>query len=256
MTHCVLLPGTKVRVIDGTMTKQVRVDELVGEDATVYDFFGRVHTLTVEPGTVERRYLMSSTTGERIQFGEGHTVLTRKYDSAEYKRVAVSDLFPPGFVRLPQKKVVPPEGVADMLDYDDKTRVTHVTADNIKDLIFAYEAVASCGVTVSRHPTKLRFDIDPKRPVCFATKLLNGNFQADMVYTLNQLAMSGIVIPCRMFNDTVIKETSLSGIIFEGNNIFNDVPISRLNTIDKPSDVFKVTLSDPMAPLELSWFCT
>lgn len=254
--HCVLLPGTKIRVLDGAVTKQVRVNELVGRVSSIYDFFGKTHTFTVEPTKVERRYLMSSNTGEKMQFGDGHTILTRKYDSAEYMRVAVSDLFPPGFVRLPQKKIVPPEGVADLLDYDEKTRVTFAEATDIKTLIETYEATASCGVTVSRHATKMRFDIEARRPVCFAAKLLNGNFQTDLAQTLSQLCMSGVVMPCRMFNALLLKETEIAGVIFEGNNLMNDAPIARVNTIDKPSEAFKITLSDPLAPLELSWFCT
>ena len=59
-----------------------------------------------------------------------------------------------------------------------------------------------------------------------------------------------------MFSSLVLKETEISGIIFEGNNLMNDAPIARVNTIQKPGDAFKVTLSDPLAPLELSWFCT
>jgi len=252
-----LLPHTKIRIIDGEQTKLAVVSELVGwHRVEVYDFYGNKHKITISAGKCPSRWLVQAFSGEMQQFGADHTILARTVDAAGFTRVPLSAIDGPRLIRLPQKKTTPPKGVSNFLDLDEKSGALFLAPTEAKDLQWVLEEVASCGVTVNRHPTSLRIDLETRRPVCFASKLINGNFQSDFSFTMNDLASRGIVQPWKLFGDAVIEDTKRTGIIFEGNCIYNDVPFTRVREVKKEADVCNVHLDDPMTPVEITWFIT
>lgn len=252
-----LIPNTKLRVVaeDGYRTELVAAGDLVGKPVQVYDFYGNKHELRLAFGKTTQRWLCQCMSGEMIQFGNEHTILVRRHDVAGYKRVPIGS-GANGLVRLPQKKIVPPKSAAAALDMDEKTNAVFLTFDNIKSLVETMEAVSSCGVTVERHKTHLRVDIESKRPVCWSVKLLNGNFQSDFEFAMNDLCSRGIIHPYRMYGDSLLTQTLMTEIIFEGNCVFNDFPFIVHRPVDKEAEVVFVLFDDPMLFVETQWFCT
>ena len=252
-----LIPNTKLRVIDdeGSRTHLVAAGDLVGKHVKVYDFYGKKHDIRLAFGKTERRWLCECMSGEMIQFGNEHTINMRRHDVAGYVRTPLIGNAG-GLVRLPQKKVYPPRGAAASLDMDEKTGALFMSFENIKDLVEVMEAVSSCGVTVERHKTMLRVDIEDKRPVCWASKLLNGNFQSDFEFAMNDLAARGIIHPHKMYSPEVLDETKRTGIIFEGNCVYNDFPFIVHRPVDKEAEVVVVLFDDPSLFIETQWFCT
>lgn len=254
--HLSLGPSVKVRVVNmETMkTELMPVGGLLGKVSFVYNFYGELKRVWVEEGQSESKYLVGAQSGETLQFGTGTQLLLRKHGEAEYKRTLLTDLNAPCFVRMPQKKTQQPPEVADMLDFDDKVG-TFLSPPDVSAMVRALESVGSCGIMVKRDDTTLRVFIDRNRPVCYASKVLNGNFTLDISATMTDLAHRGLIQPWKMFGQAVIDETEKTGVIFEGNCVFNDMPLMNAREIKKPGLVFNVHLEDPNTPVECQWFC-
>lgn len=254
--HLSLMPQTKLRVCTrfGGTTRLTEIEN-VGDEAYVYDFYGNLNKITVTKAEApEAKYLLAATSGEPIMVGENHSVYCRGRDSAEYKRVPVSEINDVFYVRMPQKKIVPTPGLFEAMDIDDTG--LFLETEHASNLLTLIEGASTLGIDTSRRRTERRIDLDKNRPTCFATKLLAGAFQVDPYETLASLAKGAVIVPTNMFSEEFVAETTLTGIIFEGNNPYNDVLCLQPRRVEKVSPVYHVKLSKPLMPVELAWFNT
>lgn len=254
--HLSLIEGTKVRIIDDSAYKtRLTAIENAGSEGHFYDSFGSVHSFQVlHADEQEKRYLISAISGESFLVGESHTIFCRDAQSARYKRTPVSELTGPAFVRLPQKKLEADPTLFDQVDLDGDG--LFIESDSIQKLTDYAAKVATCGITVSRHKTKRLIRLENGRPSCFATKLLNGNFDQHFEVTMESLCRSGIIIPYQFYGDSFLLETQKSGVIFEGNSIFNEVPCIVPRKLETKGRVIHIRLTTPNVPVEMTWFQT
>lgn len=246
-----LVSGTQVtRVTPDGKTEQVAIQE-VGDGFSYYDFYGEMWHAQVRKAEPEKLYYTMAASGEGLLLGESHTVFCRPVERSGYERMPIHDL-KTSFVRLPQKKSRPPAGLFDAFEAD-RTGIS-LGMDSAAKMFGLMHKAAFCGVTVRRHKTERRLLLDDKRPTCFATKLINGNFQVDLAETLDNLAQGGIIQPYRMFGREFVAETERKEVIFEGNCIFNDVMLMPTRRIEKTAPVYHIELVNPNAPVELAWF--
>lgn len=257
MTHQLSLGASvKLRIInlETSKTELVPVIRLVDKVSYVYDFYGNPKRIHVTAGNSEKKYLVGAASGETLQFGDGTMLYMRTHGVAGFKRALLSELSAPAYVRLPQKKISQPTGVADMLDYEEKSGM-FLSPPDVAEMIRALEVVGSLGILVQRDLTTLKIALDKNRPSCFAAKVLNGNFTLDITSTMTDLASRGIIQPWKMFGPEVIDDTEKTGVIFEGNCIFNDVPLTNVRVMNKPGIMFNVEVEEPDIPVECQWFC-
>lgn len=252
-----LTGSTKIRVIDDTLVSTVLTPVSEITSAYVYDWYGNKHFLSVQEAEPEDMFLIAAMSGEPQYVGGNHTLLAREKGKAVYKRYSVTDLVAanlPMFVHLPQRKItLDDDGPFFALAADEKS--VHLAASEATDLIKLMTTAATAGISVHRARNELRIDLEKSRPVCFATKLINGNFQANLSGTLEELCASAIVNPYGPFNDQLIEKTDKTGVIFEGSSLFNDVLALPPRPVAKKAPVYHIKVEDD-APVELAWFCT
>lgn len=260
--HLSLASGTKIgHLHSGTgITKATAVEEMAGKDVMSYDWWGRPHWFQVakEPVT-EKRIVMSCTSGEPLSVGDTHHQLCRLSMKARYTRIPIADHHGPMFVRMPQRKVWRDQILFDALEMDDDDGTMILKPETARDFLPLMEAAAFAGLTVKRAKDKLRIDIEYKRPSCFASKLIMGNFDTDLENALEELAAKAILQPTHPFNETVTLAME-TGIIFEGGSLFNEVIAIPMHKTDQSVEVFHVTPIDPHkinpVPLDLTWFAS
>lgn len=246
-----LIKGTKVHV-NGEGLKPV--DTLSRFE--IMDWYGNPREARVEHGGMSKRYVLRAASGENTYVGGEHTLLSRGYGKGRYERIPVSELHEPRFVRLPQRKVKCDKILFDALEADDKQKRVYLKPERPGDFYPICEAAGTAGISVHRHKTEMRVDIEMHRPSCFASKLIMGNFETDFDGTLDDLVGSGIINPCHPFNDRYIGMCQTEGIIFEGSSIFNDVMVTPAVPSNQDVEVYNVFIETENAPLELTWFCT
>lgn len=253
-----LVKGTKIRVIaEGGRTKLVPVEEIEqrpDHKASVYDWYGQRHTLTVSEAPCEAVAVLLCRSGEMMYVGEKHCLYGRQHGSAHFERYELADIDKPLYVRLPQRKIsVDDNSLFETLEADDKS--VHLIPKVARDMLPLMETAATCGITVHRYKTELRVDLERSRPVCFATKLINGNFDENLTGTLEELTAQAILQPFGPFDSQFIETTEQTGIIFEGSTLYNDVLLVKPRRIDRPTPVYHITGVDDV-PVELTWFCS
>ncbi len=237
-------------LVDGK-AKQLRVTEALGPQEVV-DWWGQVHPINICAADAEETYYMFATSsGEAMIVGETHSVLSRDPRSAKWERVLAKDQEEIRFGKLHQKKIVADDSLFDLLDVDDKGLFLRPPKGSA---IFDVSRLAAyCGIAVQRHKTELRIDLDRGRPSCFATKLINGSFDADLEAALDGLTASTVLRPCSRFNEDYVNKVRDLGVIFEGGSYNNDVPILPPRMLDKSGPVYHILVNDPLTPVELTW---
>jgi hypothetical protein len=251
--HLSLSARTCLSVLGSDYSVQKRViTDLIGEQR-VYDWFGNIVKIHVEKGAEEQKIMTTSTSGEMIHFGESHSVLVKDANSI-WSRKKLSEIETAVSVKLPQKKIVPRNGMLQYLDIDEKG--LFLLVEKVSDFGAMLKAMAFCGVKVNRHPAVLRIDLDRSKPPCFATKLLNGSFIYNLENTIGSLTMGGVINPCALLSPSFFELIQTSGIIFEGANIFNEVSLLPPQTLATKMDTYYVYIEDSMTPVELDWFCS
>lgn len=249
-----LLKGTKIRVVALGSTELREVQDL-GPTATCYDTYGDPFVIDITPGPEERCVLVMAQHGEAAVFGESHQILCRNSNEPLWRRRPLMDTNADVFVRLPQKKITATRDMFAALDYDENGMF--FTAETVKDLLTLMEATSTLGVTVNRHNTQRRVEVSQRRPVCFANKLINGNFNIALEDTLASLAASGVIQPWRLYGPEFIEETKRTGVIFEGNCVYNDLPLLPPKIIERKFPTWHVKAhnkEDEQKPVELVWF--
>lgn len=246
-----ILPDTELRVVTAAGdTKLVAAKEAA--TSFVYDWFGATVPFVINGAPNERLYRLTTLNGEPIYVGENHSVLCRKRDSAQYRRVPVRELIEPVFVHLPQRKVrLDDESPFHALDADDDG--IFLKPADVLQFRPLMRTMATAGVAVHRRPSELRIDLEKGRPVCYALKLINGNFDVDLKATLEALTSVAVVQPCRLFDDQLIENVRKTGIVFEGASLYNETLLLPPEPIEKEASVYHVTCQ---APVELLWFMT
>jgi hypothetical protein len=253
--HLSLLPNTKITVIGDIGDKVIHkaVSECVGKQV-VYDWFGNKKNITVQKSAQEEfKVMTTATSGEMCLFGDTHDVFVKDFNSIWTRRPLVS-MQESAHVKLPQKKIKPNAGMLQYLDIDDKG--LYLLVDKVSDFSLMLREMAYCGVKVNRHPSELRIELDRSKPPCFATKLLNGSFVYNLKNTLGTLAMGGVVSPSDLLTEAYLKLVENSGIIFEGANIFNEIPLLPAKVLATKTETYHVYLEDHSTPVELDWFCS
>lgn len=254
-----LQKNAKIRVINEQdhKTSLRSIGEIIGDHKfireSVYDWFGNQHMIHIEPAPEkEKAYKLFGMTGEPIFVGESHQVLCRRDSKARYELVPVKDIREPVFVRLPQRKT--------QCDNDLPFNTLGMDSAGIylqpdpRDLGAAMECAATAGLSVRRRKTELRLDLDVNRPPCFATKLINDNFNENLEVTLETLCSGAVVMPHILFSDEYVEIVKKTGVIFEGSSLYNDLLIGVPRLVDRDFSVYHIHRDG--APVELPWFTT
>jgi hypothetical protein len=261
-----LLADTKLRLavnanVVNPKTELLTVKELVERRAYnyVYDWFGEVHQISGFSdhfSNEESLWRIDALSGEPLIVGEKHGLLCRQKGSARYERrtpVELQYYGKPVYVRMPQRKVVCDDILFENFAADEKS--VHIVAPTARDLLPIMEAGATAGLGVHRSKGELRVDLEKNRPVCFATKLINGNFQENLGGTLEELTAGAIICPSHRFDDQYVDLVEKTGIVFEGWTFFNDVLVVPPRPIEKTGRVYHIEVAEHV-PIELTWFCT
>lgn len=240
-----------VRGDDGK-AKQLSIEEALGVQK-VFDWFGNTHPVNVlKVPQEERRFMLACASGELMTVGASHTVLCHTSEDPRWKRVPIEQITEPVFVMLPQRKIVGDPELFQYFDYDDKG--PHLVPDRPSMLSDVARRAAWGGVTVNRHKTENRIEIDRRRPACFSTKYFAGSFERDLEKTLGGFVLTTLIKPPCLFDDDYLYRVKKSGIIFEGNSIVNNVPLLPPKALEKEGPVYHIRLDSPMTPVELAWF--
>jgi hypothetical protein len=251
----------KIQLCKGTKvykhgTGLVSVDALADTKFQVMDWYGNVREANVVYGGTSKRHTLRAVSGENIYVGAEHELLSREMGKGRYERVPAAKMETARFVRLPQRKIRCDKSLFDCLEADEHLKRVYLKPERAGDFYPLCEAAATAGISVHRHKSELRVDIEMNRPSCFASKLIMGNFYNDLPGTLDDLVGSGIVSPCAAFNDRYIDMCEAEGIIFEGSTLFNDVMVTPAIPSNNDVDVYNVYVEHDDVPLELTWFCT
>jgi hypothetical protein len=234
------------------LAKQVNIQEALGVQK-VFDWFGNTHPVNVlKVPQEEKRYMLGSTNGELMTVGASHTILCRDVEDPRWKRRSILDIKEPVFVQLPQRKILGDPELFEYFDYDDTG--PHLKPDRPSQLADVSRRAAWSGVTVSRHKTENRIDLDKRRPACFSTKYFAGSFQRDLEKTLGNFVLTTLVKPPCLFDDDYLYKVRKTGIIFEGASFVNNVPLLPPKALEKEGPVYHIRLDSPMTPVELMWF--
>lgn len=250
-----VLKGTYLTVPAKVGVHQVKVEEVAGKSIIQRDWWGRDFPVRIEEAGPETVYATQCGNGEVMYFGENHTFFARKVESAEWKRILVTEIKVDEvlFVNLPQRKIAPPDGLFDPYDLDDKGPYLEPT--QATDMFNLMRKASFCGVSALRRKAELRIDLDRSRPACFVNKLLSGSFQHDLVKSLGGLIAAGIVRPVAPVDDKWFENTHATGTIFEGFSVFNNVPLLPPRKMERKLPVFHVIPSHPDFPVETTWAC-
>ena len=254
MARLSVIKGTKITLAnaDTGAAYRANIEEVTGK-RQVFTWWGEQRSITITPApTPENMHMMAATTGEAIMFGESHTLLCREIGSGRWKRKAIGDITDMVIVKLPQRKIQPIDSVVfDHFDADD--RGLFLKPERASDMLRLMLKTAYNGLTVHRAKTELRIDLDKARPACFGNKLIMGSFQQDLEKTLDGLVGSGVLSPSAAFTDEYIGKVRTTGVIFEGNSVFTDIPALAPKKLNKPGEVYWIDVQED-TPVELNWF--
>lgn len=254
MARLSVIKGTKITLANADTGEAYRanVEEVIGK-RQVFTWWGEQRSITITPAPApENMHMMAATTGEAIMFGESHTILCREIGSGRWQRKAIGDVTDMVVVKLPLRKIQPLDSIIfDHFDADD--RGLFLKPDRASDMLRLMLKTSYNGLTVTRAKAELRIDIDRARPACFGNKLIMGSFQQDLEKTLDGLVGSGVITPSAPFNDQYIGKVRATGVIFEGNSVFTDIPALAPKKLNKPGEVYWIDVQDDTA-VELNWF--
>lgn len=232
--------------------KQLNIEEALGVQK-VFDWFGNTHPVNVlKMPQEEKRYMLKGLSGELMTVGASHTVLCRTSDSPRWKRIPIHDITEPVFVMLPQRKAIGDPALFEFFEFDDNG--PYLQPERPSDLPDLARRAAWSGVTVQRHKTEPRLELDKRRPACFSTKYFAGSFTRDLEKTLGGFVMTTLIKPPCLFDDDYLYKVNKTGIIFEGYSIVNSVPLLPPRLLEKEGPVYHIRLDNPMTPVELTWF--
>jgi hypothetical protein len=247
--HYITIVGDKGQAM------QVSIQEAIGE-RTIFDWFGNEHLVSVSKApALESVLSTTAASGEFVSFGETHSFYARAPKSAEWKRTPITDLTNDMFlVQLPQKKIEVADEVFESFDLDDKH--LYIVPQQASDLSTLMRKAAWSGITVNRHKTELRIELEKLRPACFASKLINGALTYRLKDALSSLISSGIVSMPGTFCDEYVTEVQRKKVLMEGFTVFNSTSVLPVRKIsDKMSEVYHVDfLGNSNIPVELTWF--
>lgn len=254
MARLSVIKGTKITLANADTGEAYRanVEDVIGK-RRVFTWWGEQRSIMVSPApSPEGLYMMAATTGEAVMFGESHTLLCRDIGSARWKRKKIGDITDMMVVKLPQRKIQAVDKIVfDHFDADDKG--LFLKPDRASDMLRLMLKASYNGLTVHRAKAELRIDVDKARPACFGNKLIMGSFQEDLEKTLDSLAGSGVLMPSAWFNDEYIGKVRTTGVIFEGNSVFTDIPALTPKKLNKPGEVYWIDVEEDTA-VELNWF--
>lgn len=246
--------GTYITHSDGNgYAIQSTVEELVGKTVFAFDWEGWQHRVHISEPVEESIYATQCGTGEMTYFGESTTILSRVPDQPRWARRPIADIADVVMVALPQRKIKAADGLFDLYDLDDKGAFLEPRAAS--DMFNLMRKASFCGVTALRRKTELRIDLDRSRPVCFVNKLINGSFQQDLDKSLGSLVASGIIRPWGASYDEWLGSVEESGILSEGANVFNNVPLLPARKMERKLPVYHVVAENPRLPVEITWMC-
>jgi hypothetical protein len=158
-------------------------------------------------------------------------------------------------VRLLQKKLF------DVTRYFENVRIEkdkgfYLEMNSVEEMVEAMRAMAFAGMLVQRRPGELHVILEPKRPSCYAMKLLNGNFDSDMaIETLDSLAGGAVVQPCFDLTEPLAMGIIRHKIVHEGATPFTQIMLPVVKSL--PSQITCRTIERPnFCPIETTWFQT
>jgi hypothetical protein len=239
---------TKVRTLDGLKP----VAELPAAFKVV-DWYGNLHEARVEGVEDRPRIMFRTISGEAVAFGEGHTVYCRAKGDGRWMRRNIADITDPHFVRMPQRKLSIDDIVAQSMD-GDNTGVFLAPKTPLQ-LLPLMEGAATAGLLVQREKAELKIKVEPRRPSCFAAKLINGNFELDLEGSLSALVSKAIIQPHGPFNSEYVEKCKEYGVIFEGSTLYNDLLLFPMEAKKAKAPCYTITVDDDV-PIETTWFCT
>lgn len=219
---------------------------------SVMGWWGGMHSVTVSAADQEEQYYMTTcSSGEAFVIGETHSVYSRDPRRAVWERVPACQMEELRFVRLPQKKAVADDSLFPVYDADEEG--IHLVPPKASAMYDLMRHAAWCGIAVSRRKNQLRVDLDRGRASCFASKLINGAFEANLEDALSSLVASTVIRPPFQFDSKYVQFTRDSGVIVEGSAYNNDIPFLPPRKLDRVGPVYHILLDDPNVPVELTW---
>ena len=178
-------------------------------------------------------------------------MFSRDPRKARWERVPAVGLDEIRFVKLPQKKITSDPSLFDLFDADENGVFLQPT--KASQMITLMRLAAWTGIAVSRRKAELRIDLDRGRASCFASKLINGSFDANLEDALSSLVASTVIRPPWRFDDEFVKFVKDSGVIIEGSSYNNDMPFLPLRKLDTSGPVYHIIPEHPDTPVELTW---
>lgn len=284
-----LLPDTKIWTDIGVYqaNQLVALTAAADADVRVFDGFGQMSRIRVTDAGEEVVHGFMLDTGQMVPFGENHTIhsIVRGNAKPEYRPVGSMEKGSGIYAFMPSRKIAltmgtlaakecPPGGIFNFMSEGDRLSilmdtyssfegdeapakfhsnvyVKPPTLEAFKDWL---QVLGFYGIAVVGHAGHNMIEIDPKRPSCFATKLLIGRGK-DAEDLLNDLIDSHIVTPVLAF-DRMVKMAQDTGYICEG-EITEHLRLASyaLNT-GKKHPVCHVTLDGDCQTIETAWMRT
>lgn len=264
------------------------VEKIPSGRFSVYDGFGRKSVVSVSQ-SIQPLYTLTLDTGQVIGVGAEHSFYVITGEDSRPRRINVQDMSEDEiyYLYMPSRKARLTDGALSPKDITTPDAMYNLMgeAHRLEELLSTYanfekgddkpfnfasnfyvkppslehfrrwsEILGFYGIAVVGHMAKNLIEIDPKRPSCFATKLLTGR-GIDPEDFINDLLTSHIITPVLPFDD-LVKKAVETGIIFEGEGV------SHLRMAAKPLNmkvevpVHRITLEGDCTTIETPWVRT